>query len=186
MWEERLFDDVLGRTGEPSYVRRGRAVEHAWEDLLDHCRSRRDEWLHMVRVRLALLRGFAGEWAALLAWLRDAEQIRVLEELHDDLCPRLRFLVERTTSHRTLKLALSELVESIGRFNQRWLEYLPKVDLRPVNDLREDYNRFYLLEKECATHSVAVARQGFRPLDPVTVESVARRLPPLPVPQLKA
>jgi hypothetical protein len=51
--------------------------------------------------------------------------------------------------------------------------------------LRENYNRYYVLEKECATHSASVARQGYRPLAPLMHDELARRIPPLPVPQLK-
>jgi len=186
MWEERLFDEVLGRYGEPAYVRRGRAVEHALQDLIDHCNSRRDELLKMVRTRLALLHALAGGWDALVPLLRDEGQARVLEEMHASLSPRLRTTVEPTTSRRTLRHALRELAQSIERFNRRWRDYLPTVDLGRVNEVRENYNRYYLLEKECATHSASVARQGFRPLEPITIDDVARRLPPLPVPQLKA
>jgi hypothetical protein len=185
MWEDRIFDEVLGRYGEPAYVRRGRAVEHALQDLLDHCRSRRDELLHLVRIRLALLHALAGDWDALAPLLRDEGQVRVLAEFHEQLSPRLRSPVERTASCRTLALALQELTESIERFNRHWREYLPSVDLGRVNELRENYNRYYLLEKECATQSPSVARQGFRPLAPLTYEELARRLPPLAVPQLR-
>jgi hypothetical protein len=185
MWEERLFDEVIGRYGEPAYVRRGRAVEHALHDLLDHCRSRRDELLRMVRTRLALLHAQAGEWAALAPLLRDEGQVRILEVLHASLDPRLRGEVAPTRSRRALTLALRELKASLERFNRRWREFLPTVDLARVNELRENYNRYYLLEKECATHSASVARQGYRPLAPLTHDELARRIPPLPVPQLK-
>jgi hypothetical protein len=186
MWEERLLDEVVGRYGEPAYVRRGRAVQHALEDLLDHCRNRRKEWLHIIRIRLGLLHALAGGWDALIPLLRDEEQVRVLEQLHTNLSPKLRLPVEPTTSRRALTLALRELAESIARFNQRWRDYLPTVELDRVNALRENYNRYYILEKECATQSASVARQGFRPLKPLTVDEVARCLPPLPVPQLRA
>jgi hypothetical protein len=185
MWEERLFDEVVGRYGEPAYVRRGRAVEHAYQDLLDHCRARRREWLHMVRVRLGVLFALAGGRDALVPLLRDEEEALALERLHSELAPALRVPIEPTTSRRALSLALIELTESMERFNRRWREYLPTVDLSRVNDLRTSYNRYYILEKECATHSASVARQGFQPLEPLTSDDLADRLPPLPLPQLK-
>jgi hypothetical protein len=185
MWEDRIFDEVVGRYAEPAYVRRGRAVEYALGDLLDHCRSRRNELLLLVHIRLAMLRALAGDWAVLAPLLRDEGQVRVLATLHEELSPRLRSPVERTASSRLLALTLQELVESIERFNRRWREYLPTVDLGRVNELRDNYNRYYLLEKECSTHSPNVARQGFRPLAPLTHEELCRRLPPLTVPQLR-
>jgi hypothetical protein len=186
MWEERLLDEAVGRYGDPAYVRRGRAVEYAFQDLLDHCRARRREWLYMVRVRLGVLFALAGGRDALVPLLRDEEEALALERLHAELAPALRVPVAPTTSRRALSLALSELTESIERFNRRWREYLPTVDLSRVNDLRTNYNRYYILEKECATHSASVARQGFRPLAPLTREDLAVRLPPLALPQLRA
>lgn len=53
-----------------------------------------------------------------------------------------------TTSSRALRRALRELTESIERFNQRWQEFLQGVDVSHVNELRDGYNRWYVLEKE--------------------------------------
>ena len=53
------------------------------------------------------------------------------------------------------------------------------VDLARVNQLRDGYNRYYVLEKECAVRSPKVARQGFRPLPPLTTADLAAELPPL-------
>ena len=63
---------------------------------------------------------------------------------------------------------------------------LEETDLTEVNALREGYNRYYLLEKECAVRSARLARQGFRRLEPVTLEELAALLPPLPVPHGRA
>jgi hypothetical protein len=79
-----------------------------------------------------------------------------------------------------------ELAESLERFNRRWLEFLRGVDVGPVNELRDGYNRYYLLEKECALRSPRLARQGFTRLEPLTVAELTALLPPLPVPQLRA
>jgi len=82
-----------------------------------------------------------------------------------------------------LRKALRELVESIEHFNRRWLPYLQTVDATAVNELRERYNQFYLLEKECAFRSARLAGHGFRRLKPITLETLAGLLPPLPVPR---
>src|SRR5207244_3829950 len=104
--------------------------------------------------------------------------------LHDELQPRLRVPVEPATAPRTLRRALRELAESIERFNQRWLKHLPTVDLTQVNQLRDGYNRYYLLEKECSVRSALVARQGFQRLEPLTVDDLIAQVPPLVVPRL--
>jgi hypothetical protein len=116
--------------------------------------------------------------------LIDDAQIEVLRQLFTDLEPRLRLPVEPTSSNRKLRRALRDLIPTLERFNQRWREFLPTVDLMPVNQLREGYNRYYLLEKECAVRSVVIARQGFTPLKPLALDDLTALLPPLPVPQL--
>ncbi|HVS34068.1 MAG TPA: hypothetical protein VMS17_00705, partial [Gemmataceae bacterium] len=55
------------------------------------------------------------------------------------------------------------------------------VDVHRVNDLRDGYNRYYLLEKECALRSPRLARQGYRPLAPLTVQELEALMPPLPM-----
>jgi hypothetical protein len=170
----------------PAYVRRGRRVQAAFEELLARCRRQRDEWLGMVRTRLGLLRALAGAWEALAPHVADDEQLHALRRLEQELAPRLRVPVEAITSARPLRRALRELRESIERFNRRWADYLEGVDLGAVNELRDGYNRYYLLEKECASPSARVARHGFRPLPPLTREELAALLPPLPVPHGRA
>jgi hypothetical protein len=184
--EHHLLRTFEAQYDAPAYVRRAREVEEAWEVLLVRCRQQRDEWLGMVRVRLGLVKGLAGDWSALRPLLAGDDQLAALEHLHALLQPRLRTPVERTSSTRALRHALRELAESLGRFNERWQAFLPEVDLTHVNALRDGYNRYYLLEKECAVRSVRVARQGFRRLEPLTTEAVAAVLPVLPVPRLRA
>lgn len=153
--------------------------------LLNQCRRQRDEWLGLTRIRVGLLRALSGEWNVLLPLLEDGDQIAVLRQLEGDLAPQLRHRVEPTTSRRTLRRSLVELCESIELFNRRWQNFLPAVDLSRVNTLRDGYNRYYLLEKECALRSPRLARQGFRRLEPFTLEELGKLLPPLPLPRLK-
>jgi hypothetical protein len=181
--ERKTFQQALGLNGPPAYMRRGRAVEEALEALLARCRRQRAEWLPMVRVRLALLHALAGEWPALRPWLGDTE-LRALAQMHDEIRPELRHPVAPTSAPRQLRQALTELTESIARFNERWLAYLHEVDLGPINELRDGYNRYYVIEKECALRSPKVARQGFVPLPAVTTTDLERLLPPLPVPRI--
>jgi hypothetical protein len=177
------FNQVLAQYDGPAYVRRARRVKGAYDALLGECRRQRDEWLTLVRIRLGTLRALAGNWPALAPHLADEEQTCLLEELHAALDPRLRVPVEPTTSARALRQALDELTESIERFNRRWVEYVRGLDLAALNAERADYNRYYVLEKECLVRSPHVARQGFRPLEPLSHDHLLTVLPPLPVPQ---
>jgi hypothetical protein len=160
----------------PAYVRRARRVQDAFDQLIARCRQRREEWLELVRLRLGTLKARAGEWSR-LRFILDGTQLSGLEELHDALQPRLRVPVESTSSRRLLRHAIGELRASLDRFNARWQVLLEELDLTSLNRLREDYNRYYLLEKECAMRSSRLARLGFQPLEPVTVSDVAELFP---------
>jgi hypothetical protein len=43
----------------------------------------------------------------------------------------------------------------------------------------------FFLEKECLLGSPRLARQGFRPLPPLTITDLQALLPPLPVPAVR-
>jgi hypothetical protein len=181
--EDQAAREVLAQYDAPAYVRRARAVEQAYEALLARCRQQREQWLEMVRLRVGILRATAGDWEALRPHVADDAQLDLLRNLHDTLAPLLRAPVEPTRAARPLRQALLELQQSIRRFNRRWEDYLAALDVAEVNEARAKYNRYYLLEKECALRSQAVARQGFRRLEPISPDDVARLFPPLACPR---
>jgi hypothetical protein len=184
--ENRGMNQVLAQYDAPAFVRRARRVQGLFEQLVASCRKQRDEWLEMVRTRVGLVHALAGDWDSLRPLVADEGQLEAVRDLHAVLAPELRAAVRRTASVRTLRLALTQLNESIERFNRRWQEFLTQVDLTAVNAARDGYNRYYLLEKECALRSPKLARQGFRRLEPLTQAELAGLLPPLTVPRLRA
>jgi hypothetical protein len=182
---QRLVNRFLAHYDVPAYVRRARAVQDAFDGLIEQCRRQRDEWLQATRIELGTLHALAGDWNRLLPSLADAGQISVLERLHGELNPQLRVPVSVTSSAAKLRATLRTLTQCLDSFNRRWRPFLEKLDLSKVNEMRAAYNRYYLLEKECALRSPRLARQGFRPLEPLTVADVLAVVPPLPVPRLK-
>jgi hypothetical protein len=181
--QDRIFQEVLGRYDAPAYVRRALRVQQSYDSLLAACGRQRDEWLDMVRIRLATLIALAHDWAALRPFLADDQQCRLLAELHQNLGPKPLVSIPRTPSPRRLRGALRELCESLERFNLRWRSFLSEICLDGVNEERSSYNRYFLLEKECAVRSVVLARRGFQPLEPLTVAEIAELFPELPVPR---
>jgi hypothetical protein len=177
---------VLGQSGVPAFVVRAARVEDALHVLVQSCRKQRDQWLGMVRVRLGKLVALAGDWEALRPLLADDAQMEGLRCLHQELQPRLRVPVQPTTSPGVLRRALRELCESMTFFNNRWRKYLAQVDVSQVNLLREGFNKYYLLEKECWIGSPLLARKGFHKLEPLTPEELHSMMPPLTVPRLKS
>jgi hypothetical protein len=182
--EQKSFQYVMALHGAPAFLRRAHQVQMAWDALLEQCRRQREQWLGSVRSRLAVLHALAGEWTDLQRVLANPADADLLAALQRDLQPQLRQPCARMASAQALRTALAELVESLQLFNERWHHHLAKLDLSEINRLREDYNRFYVLEKECAVRSPVIARQGFQRLAPATREDVAASFPALAVPEI--
>ena len=173
------YQYVLAQFGGPAFMRRAHRAEAALADLLHRLRCTRLEWLHMVRLRLGQLHALAGGWQR-LAPLIDAYSLAALRNLFDELQPQLRVPLEATDNDATLRAALTDLQESMDRFNERWRKLLDETDLTDVNRRRDEYNRWYLLEKECFVGSPRIARQGFQPLEMITRGQLAEWMPELP------
>jgi hypothetical protein len=181
--DRRIVQEIAGRFGPPAFMRRARLVESLWLNLIEIGRTQRVQRLDMVGMRLAQLRDLAGSWDALHPYLQDEADLARLIRLHDELQPRLHLPLESTTSERVVRGALRDLCGAMERFNRRWSRWLAEVDLVPVNKARHDFNRFYLLEKECAVGAV-LARRDFVPLAPLNRGDVERHLPLLVLPRL--
>lgn len=175
-----LWQRVVAQYDAPAYVRRARQVQDAFDTLLGQCRKKRDELLEFVRLDLGTLQGLAGDWQRLSPYLLEESHVQILAKLYDDLAPQLRVPVHRTSSGWQLKRALRSLSQSVARFNERWQAAIEQLDLTGINTLRDGYNCYYLLEKECAVRAPHVARQGFRRLEPLTHEEMLREFPLLP------
>lgn len=180
--DRRIVQEIAGRFGPAAFMRRGKVVETTWARLIESGQHARLEHLEIVRLRLGQLFVLAGEPETLRPWLPDHADREVLVRLHDELRPVLRLQLAPTSSQRALRSALRELIEAMELFNGRWERWLAEVDLTAVNKAREDYNRWYLIEKECALGSVAIARREFKPLPPVTRTEVEKELPLLTLP----
>ena len=182
--DSRQLNELASLFDAPAYIRRSRGVHEALQRLLDRCRARREEWLLMPRIRLGTLHAFVGSFDVLTSWLAGSGEVAVLDALEAEVTPRLRVVPDRTTSGRVLRRALGQLVASLTRFNTRWEAHLGRLDLEAVNELREKYNRYYVIEKACSIRSDLLARQGFVPMVPLTIEEISGHLPTLLVPRL--
>lgn len=183
--EESDSRQILANFDAPAFVRRARDVQGSWEELLQRCTRQRDEWLQLPKIRLGIGAALAGEWAAVGNLLADPADARHLEEMHARWQPKLRVIPPRTDSPRKLHVALSQLIHSWARFNRRWQRFVEEVELTRLNERRAAYNRYYVLEKECALRSATLARQGFRLLPAVTPDDLFREFPLIRVPTLR-
>jgi len=169
----------------PAFARRARDVQGAWDTILGICARQRNEWLAIPKIRLAAVFALAGDWPAVGQLLANSEGERELERLHALWKPRLRVPMERSTSRGKLRSAYNQLAASCDRFNRRWRRFLDGVDLTGLNERRAAYNRYYVLEKECALRSSALARQGFQPLPAATTDDLFREFPLILLPRLR-
>jgi hypothetical protein len=178
-------DDMLLAFDAPAFVRRALQVEIAWEGMQAVCRRERERLLEMPRMRLARFVMLRESWSKDLSSICSPDDLAYLDRLHQDWKPRLRSTVQPARTEAAVVQALADVARSFARFNRRWLAYLGELDLRPLNQLRDGYNQFYVLEKECALRSARLAREGFVPLAPVRVEDLLERFPVLKIPQLQ-
>ena len=91
------------------------------------------------------------------------------------MMPRVRFRDWQQSGNGAQEY--EQLERSVDLFNRHWERFLGELDLSEVNRLRQGYNDFYVLEKECAGASPEVARYGFEPLPMVTVDNLLELLP---------
>lgn len=176
----RVTQQWVAAFDAPAYLRRARATEAAWEQILRRCSRQRAEWLQIPRLRLGILFARLDGSHGLRAHLLDPGQFEELAALHADWQPSLRMPVVKARSTAEIGAAIRQTALSFERFNRRWEQFLSRVDLTEVNRLRDGYNRYYVMEKECAVRSAVIALAGFRPLPAATIDDLRIAFPPLP------
>src|SRR6478735_3144042 len=117
--DRRVVQEIAGRAGPPAFIRRAKLVEATWAALLERCSKARLERLTFVRLRLGQLHALAGSWDALHAFMPHAHELAQLQQMYQDLQPRLLVPLEATTSRRALRSAASDFVAAIDMFNDR-------------------------------------------------------------------
>jgi hypothetical protein len=172
--------ELLGLFDVPAFARRGQDVDYALIRLRSRSSRQRTTMLEMVRLRLRQWAAAATGPAADLAVFGDS--IAPLWPLADAEPPR--WAVRAASSWRLRSIA-KDVIASIERFNRRWSEHLAGLDLNPINRQVDNYNRYYVLEKECSLGSAKLAARNFVPKSHVSLDDLLSELPLLPVPVLK-
>ena len=178
----QCFQYVASAFDAPAFVRRGLEVESAWETLLSTCQQKRLTLLELPRLRLAQFFSVAKDWPQIPDYFCRHQDLEYLEELRREWSPRLRIEIRPAKTEQEIQQAFIEVAKTFNRFNSRWIEYLRRINLNTINELRTGYNENYLVEKECATWSTETAHQGFIRLPLVSVETLLERFPLLIVP----
>lgn len=181
---DQLTQRLLGRFDVPAYVRRGLRVAQGRAAVVAQCRQKRRELLCHAKWRAGQLRRALSDPEQLERLLPRAAERDHWNELWDVLEASGDVAGGPPPSSRRLRRMVRETCESLERFNRAWLHYLNGIDLMSVNREIEAYNRYYLLEKECALRSPRLVRQGYRPLAPLSIDDLFAQFPLLPVPRL--
>ena len=172
--------ELLGLFDAPAFARRGHDLEHALDRLHARCRRERDALLEMVRLRLR-------QWAAAVAGPDDGRDTFAapIADLWTGASLHPDGWAARVQPPRRRRTIARDLIASVARFNRRWDAFLAALDLAPINRLIDNYNRYYVFEKECMVRSAHLAARHFEPRPHVTLESLRAAYALLPVPVLK-
>ena len=178
--DERM---LLGLGDPPAFLRRGMSVEDADARVVRKCEIARDEMLYAVRLRLRF-------WNRLL---RDRPRIRAsvseaARESAADIGTKVFGPGEPSVSVAPAGWSIfagrhwRAFVTAVEEFNANWRRYLETMPLDDLYRAIDGYNRYYVLEKECAVRSARTALRGFAPKQKPTWSDFLERLPPLPTP----
>ena len=168
---------LLGMFEVPAFARRGQDLEFLLARLRDRLVRERGAMLVMVRLRIR-------QWTSVAVSYADGSDLisgpieesirRVMNE------PPPNWAASPGPKRKRI-VAARDLIASVDRFNRRWSKFLNELKLEPFNARIDDYNRYYLLEKECAFGSAKVAARGFQEVSRLTVEGLLEDHPLLPI-----
>jgi hypothetical protein len=171
--------ELLGLFDLPAFARRGQDVEYSLKRLHARCRIQREELLEMVRLRLRQWAKVAtgwDDWSEI--WCSAVDSLWAMAHSEE---PRWAL---RPAPPRQRKAVARDLIASVMRFNQRWEQFLEGLNLGPINKSIDQYNTYYVLEKECVMGSPRLAARQFAPVVRVSAASLREEYPMLPVPRL--
>jgi hypothetical protein len=170
---------LLGLFDVPAFARRGQDLEYGLSRLNARCARERAGMLEMVHLRLRQWSSTVtgpGDWSSAFAAPIDA-----LWTLTGADPPAWSL---RAAPLRHQRAAAHRLVASLNRFNRRWLKFISGLDLQVINHSIDQYNHYYLLEKECYLGSARLAARHFEPRTRVSPEGLLAAFPLLPVSDL--
>ncbi len=173
--------EVVGMFDVPAFARRGQDLEHALGRLDERCRDERNSLLAMVHMRLRQWERQADGPQAAIGVFRDP-----IEALYHASQAPAPTWSPRSGSPRARRAVARDLIDSVDRFNQRWRQRIEAINLDVINNLIDQYNRYYLLEKECVMGSPRLAARLFQPIEHLAREPFFRNHPLLPRPELAA
>jgi hypothetical protein len=176
---EKDVKELMGLFDLPAFARRGQDLEATLRRLHLRCRAARGQMLEMVRLRLRQwTRAAVGNesWRGIFT-----STIEPLWELAEADPPRWGF---SDAPFKRKQAVARDLVAAVERFNRRWHHFVDRTNLEPANFVIDQYNRYYVLEKECVMGSARLAARHFTPVARRTKAMLLEEHPIIPVPEL--
>ena len=173
------INELIGLFDAPAFARRGQELEDTLSRLDVTCKRERKERLEPVR---SALRGWEDVTDQPSGWVDHFTA--PIEDLWPSTLaepPRWALRAARATKRQA---AARTIVTCIQRFNQIWSLYLESIPLDRINHTIQQYNRWYMLEKECALGSARLASQMFTPRTLITLDRLRDQYPELRIPHL--
>jgi hypothetical protein len=175
---DRDVRELMGLFDAPAFARRGQDMEFALSGLHNRCRLQRAGMLDMVQVRLLQWsRAAVGpdDWAD--AFRAPVDALWTLSQADP---PRWAAVPGPPRVRRKI---VRDLIVSVERFNDRWRRHVDKLDFGPINAMIDDYNVYYIIEKECVMGSARLAARFFEPVPRLSAGAILADHPLLPVPE---
>jgi hypothetical protein len=174
---------LLGLCEPPAFLRRGMRVDDAEARVDKQCETARLQMLFAVRLRLRSWNRLVHDHPAIRERMSLAAAESVAEIGRTAFLPREAIMIPGPAGWRFLAMRhWRALVLAVEEFNANWKRFLEAFPLDDLHRVIDDYNRYYVLEKECAVRSFHTARRGFTPRKKTAVSDLLERFPPLPAP----
>jgi hypothetical protein len=171
--------ELMGLFDLPAFARRGQDLEATLHRLHLRCRSARGKLLEMVHLRL---RQWSSAAVGNESWRGSfTGTIESLWVLADAAPPRWG---PSNAPLRRRRAVARDLIAAVERFNRRWYQFVDRINLEPANFVIDQYNRYYVLEKECVMGSARLAARHFTPVARLTKAMLLEEHRALPVPEL--
>ena len=176
---EAELKQMLGLFDVPAFVRRGHDLEYALGRLRQRLGQERTAMLEMVGLRLR-------QWASVATGPDDWSDTFTgpVVVLWDLACVEPPLWADLPAPPRRRLAVARDLVASVTRFNRRWIQFLGRLTFENVNRQIDQYNRYYVLEKECVLGSSRLAARYFVPKPRMTREALLAEFPVLPPPSV--
>ena len=182
----REFLELAAQFDTPAFIRRAQNTAAVFELLMHRCKKKRLELAEIPSMRLATIAAMVeGSWHRFTDFFDSESYPFYLQSLHEEWQYELKAPIAAATDSK-IKRGLKELFESFARFNVSWQKYVDQIDFSDVNQVRSDYNNYYVCEKAAAFDSERIAQEGFEELPPVTAATVLEQMPLLQIQELRS